>query len=614
MTWKYRGRSSFLFIIGLLMSGFLVTACGGNSDGDSAASLEKGEVVLSLTDAEGDFEKYEVEIRSIRLTKQNGDIVETLPETTRIDFAQYVEMEEILTTASIPLGRYTEATMVLDYTNADIQVEVGEVSKPAVVQDENGNALGTLEVRVKLDTKRPLVVAPGLIAHLSLDFDLNATHEVDTGLTPPVVTVRPVLIADVNPDFDDLKKHRLRGPLVRVDETEESFQLGIRPFRHRIHRDGRHFGHLKVVTSSETTYEVDGVTGEGREGFKLLAQKPLLTAVIVLGELNVRNRTFKAQEVLAGSSVPGGDLDAVRGSVTARNGDTLTVRGASLIRGEGRTVLHRDVRVLLGEETHVTKQGHHRDESDPLSKDDISVGQGITVFGRITGTETEGLSIDATVGRVRMTYTSIAGTVKGVRTDEGELEMVLSFMNGRPIAIYDFTGTGSSPAAYVVSTRSLGLAEISEGDPVQLRGHVAPFGSAPPDFTAQTVIDVKGVNASMAIHWDPASASPFLSSSEAGLELDLNGVGRLHHVFRSRFATALTPEPAPWVLPKENGRGRYAIRQGRTISVHSDFGNFVNDLNQRLDGDGVLDRLHARGRYTGLNQTMTARRVTVGLQ
>ncbi len=455
----YKRYSPLIGIMGFLMSTLLLSGCGQGNDG-SGATGDAGDVVISLTDAEGDFEKYELDIRSIRLKKRNGDIVETLPLTARIDFAQYVEMEEIVTTATIPLGAYTEAIMVLDYTNADIQVEAGGAASPAVVQDEAGDPLTTLEVTVKLDTNRPLVIAPGVPAHLSLDFDLEATHKVDTGITPPVVTVKPVLIAEVNPDFDHLKKHRMRGPLVAIDETDKTFQIGIRPFRHRIHRDGRHFGTLTIMPNAETVYEVDGVTGKGSEGFHLLAQKSLLTAVIVFGELDIRNRVFKAHEVLVGSSVPGGDLDAVRGSVIAREGDTLTVRGATLLRGESAILLRHDVRVFVGSETLVTKQGHHADESDPLDQGDISVGQRITVSGTVSGTVTDGLTIDATEGRVRLLYASIAGTVNVHRADRFELEVTLKLINGRPVELYDFSGTGSDPSAYVVATGGLGLESI----------------------------------------------------------------------------------------------------------------------------------------------------------
>ena len=615
----------FFFMTVLMMTGTVLTGCGGGSGSEAAsAASEKGDVVISLTDAEGDFEKYEVDILSILLTRKNGDQVETLPLTARIDFAQYVELEEILTAATIPLGAYTAATMVLDYSNADIQVEVGGVPTAAKVQDADGNPVTTLEVKVKLDINRPLVIAPGIPAHLSLDFDLEATNTVDTAPVPPVVTVEPTLIAEVDPDFDDLKRHRMRGPLVGIDEAEETFEIAIRPFLHRIHRDRPHFGTLTVIPDAETAYEVDGETGVGSEGFKLLAQQPRFTPVVVFGKLNIRKHVFEAIEVLAGNSVPGGERDVVRGSIIARSGDILTVRGAVLIRDEREIVLRKNIKVLLSEGTRVTKQGHHADVMDPLNKDDLSVGQRVTVFGRVSDVSIDVLTdviadrtftLDATEGLVRMLYTTIAGTVNAIRPDAPEIELALRAINGRAIEIFDFTGTGSDPAAYVAATGDLRLADAEVGAPIRLRGHVAPFGAAPPDFIVRTVMEVNGVHAKMAVHWNPATQTPFFSASEFGLKLDLTGVGRLHHVFLNRHdIRKLKPEPAPQVLPTAQGRGRYAIRQAGTVSVHSDFGNFVNDLTLRLENDAALGRLYAKGRYVSITQTMSAKKATVVLR
>jgi len=613
MNWKDKKVLPLLLVTALFMAGTLITACGRGGGGSSGSDSVSGKVVVSLTDAEGDFEKYEVDILSIRLTRMNGIEVEAMPETSRIDFAQYVDLEEIVSTAAVPLGAYKSAKMVLDYTNADIQLEVGGVSTPAVAQDRDGNSLGTIEVTVEVDSNRPLVIAPGLLTHLALDFDLETSNSVDTTQDPPLVTVDPVLIAEINPDFDPMKKHRIRGPLISINEAEETFQVGIRPFRLHLNRNRRDFGRFKVLTTADTIYEVDGRTGMGSEGFILLAGKPLLTPVIVIGELNARQHIFTAHEVLAGESVPGGGRDALRGSVIARSGDVLTVRGATLLRGADAILYRGDVTVRIGEETKVTKQGEHHHAGNPLNKDDISIGQRIIVFGAVSGLP-DAIEIDATAGLVRMRYTTIDGTVNVIGSERSELELTLQNINGRTIGSYDFSGTGSNPAAYIVTTETIPLEEVSAGDPIRLRGHVAGFGASPPDFHASVIRNVGGVNALMAIHWHPATSTPFLRSSVSGLELDLSGVGRLHHVFRAHISAELMPEPAPLVLPKAYGRGRYAIRQAYRTTVYGDFGHFVQDLTNRLERDATLDRLYARGRYGGSTQTMSARWITVGLR
>jgi hypothetical protein len=108
--------------------------------------------------------------------------------------------------------------------------------------DTRGAALAALAVTVDLDRGRPLPIAPGIPAHLTLDFDLQATNTVD--LDTRTVTVLPLLVADVNPEVT--KPHRVRGPLLAVDTDNSRFELKIRPF-HLIRGD---FGRLSVDTGA----------------------------------------------------------------------------------------------------------------------------------------------------------------------------------------------------------------------------------------------------------------------------------------------------------------------------------------------------------------------------
>ena len=107
------------------------TACGGGGGGGNdppAASVQPtssctsdcGTVYIGLTDADGDFLSYTVDVVSLKLKRANGAMVETLPATTRIDFAQYVDLTEFFTAATIPNGAYVAATLRLDFTNAEI--------------------------------------------------------------------------------------------------------------------------------------------------------------------------------------------------------------------------------------------------------------------------------------------------------------------------------------------------------------------------------------------------------------------------------------------------------------------------------------------------------------
>ena len=101
----------------------------------------------------------------------------------------------------------------------------------ALVRDEAGNPFGSLDVRLELTETDQIVIRPGVPAAFSLDFDLDASNEIDFSAAPPIVTVRPFLLAAAELEAD--RAHRLRGLLDGVDEAEGVVTIDMRPFRHR---------------------------------------------------------------------------------------------------------------------------------------------------------------------------------------------------------------------------------------------------------------------------------------------------------------------------------------------------------------------------------------------
>ena len=88
----------------VMTAGLAVAGCSSGGSGSDAANATTGQALVSLTDAAGDFLSYTVDVQSLTLTKLNGAVVETLPLTTRVNFADYVEMTEFFTAATIPSG------------------------------------------------------------------------------------------------------------------------------------------------------------------------------------------------------------------------------------------------------------------------------------------------------------------------------------------------------------------------------------------------------------------------------------------------------------------------------------------------------------------------------
>ncbi len=478
------GLSGLAWLV-ILAAIFLVTGCGG---GGSAS--DSGEVIISLTDAEGDFTTYTVDVLSIKLTRADGTEVETLPLTTRVDFAQYTDVSEFLTAATVPNGRYVKGSMVLDYSNADIRAEDvnGDAQPATAIVDSSGNPVTTLEVNVVLEGRNVLPVAPGIPKNLSLDFDLEQSNSVVFAGSDVTVTVAPVLIAEVDPQAP--REHRLRGPLQNVNVAENRFRLYVRPFFHRIRSGPRRFGSLTVHTGDETFYEIDGISYQGTPGLSVLDTLPQFTAVVARGDLRFNPLRFEAREVYAGSSVPGGTLDVVRGSVVERTAnDAIIIKGATLIRQNGVVVFNDLVTVQLDASTTVTRQL----STDTFDIDDISVGQRIVVFGTVTNDSVSDLQFSSANGYARMRLSKLRGSVEALPDTRSWLVLNLTSINNRSIGLYNFTGTGpdvandADPAFYEIDSGTLSLEGIGVADNLAVAGFPTAFGTAPPDFTAQTV-------------------------------------------------------------------------------------------------------------------------------
>lgn len=605
------GLTRWLFFLSLLsIMVFSFSACSNSADvADAGVLQDESELIISLTDAEGDFLSYTVDVASLKMLKSNGAQVETLPLTTRLDFAQYVEVTEFLTTATVPSGHYTGAQIVLDFSNAEITVQDsnGEAIN-ASVQDADGNPVTRMTVDVSFNGESDFVIAPGIPAHITLDFDLDASNVVIVTGTEATVVVSPVLVADTV--VEEPKPHRLRGLLGRVNQAENLFSVIMRPFRHRS-QNGRQkgFGQMKAFVGDNTSYEIDGQMYAGDEGLQQLADLPPAAAVVVRGVLDIEQRKFKAREVYAGSSVPWGNKDIVSGNVIARSGNIVTVRGATLIRANGSFAFNDNVSITMADTTTVVKQA---DVNNNHSITDISVGQRITVLGSIT--DNVNLSMDAE--HVRMLFTNIGGTV----VSASPLAVDLQGIDHRRIVLFDFTGTGSDSSTdadadyYEVDSGVLSLANLQLGDPVKVRGHVTAFNMAPEDFTAQTILDASNMPAHLVTGFAEGSINAISSISETGLLLNLDEAGEKHHLYRAGISTdLLSLVTMPLITPRDSDKGLFVITQGSAVRVYTTYSDFYTALNTALDGSTAVVSVHAHGIYDNNLNQLSAAKITVRL-
>jgi hypothetical protein len=599
------------WVIALLLA---VAGCGGGSGGSASApqacdAASCGAVYIGLTDADGDFLSYTVDVVSLTLTKANGAVVETLPVSTRVDFAQLVDLAEFVTAATVPNGAYVKGSIRLDYSDADVTVEVAGQPVAATVVDANGQPLGTVDLEIRLDNRNHVVVSPGRPAFLQLDFDLAASHTVDITTTPVTAVAEPFIVASVEPGDD--KDLRVRGPLVSVDTADSSYVIDVRPFHHQTAR----LGELTVNTTAGTTFEIDGATSSGAAGLEALAQLAAGTPTIAFGTLALATREFTAERVFAGTSVPGPQFDVVWGNVTARDGDKLTVRGATLIRRSGSFgYCRRDVTLLVGPDTVVTREGQG---STNLTEDAISVGQRIYAFGDVSESNGE-LVLDAQSGRVRLHVTRLAGTV--VTANPGALALNLYSIDGRRPSVFDFSGTGSAaetdadPGNYEIATGALDLNRLMPGSPARVFGFVTPFGAAPPDFEGRTVVDFEEVRAVLGLGWGhEGTSAPFLSLNGDGLVIDNDNadIGLRHFIAIGPVLIDITALPTPPTIVPADGRGLFAIGEPHRVEVFSDFAEFTARLSEKLAGGSKALAISAHGHFDSGTSTLTAGYVSV---
>ncbi len=581
-----------------------LASCGGgmSSNGDM------GTVNIGMTDAAGDFLSYAVDVTSLTLTKANGTVVQTLPQKTRIDFAQLVDLTEFVTGATIPAGVYVSATLQLDYSNADIEVDDGGGNSLKVaagnIQDGQGRQVTTMSMTVQLDPAKPLPIAPGIPALLDLDFNLAASNSVN--MTGPVVTVSPLLVADVNPDAP--KPHRIRGPLDSVDTQAGTFTLILRPFNLI---QGDH-GRLAFFTDSNTSFEIDQLSYVGGAGLAALAAETRFTATVAIGTFDLPNRRFIATEVLAGSSVPFGTDDVVTGNVLSRSGDIFVVKGAELVRKDGTLIFMDTVTVTVDPTTtKVRKQG----TMGAFATGDISVGQRLNVFGTLNA---GGTALDATNGLVRLLVTQLNGVVGSASS--GVVVMNLARIDGRPIGLFDFTGTGApdaNPGSYQVATVALDLTGIANGTPLKVRGFVQPFGAATAtdDFNAITLVNTTNAPATLVVGWPLLQATPFNSYAANGMVVNLTNAGLFHDVFRGGVDTQLLTTDTPTVQAPDPAHGLFVIGANGMVQVYTQMSSYQAALRSNLAAGRKARGFTAiGGTYTDATKTLSAGIMATAMQ
>ncbi len=492
--------------LGVLLCAAALFAAGcGNNNLDSGYGI----TWVTVTDAPSNFTTYTVDIDSITFTRNDGAQVTSLATPETVDFTKLNNLSELWGTGTIATGTYVSASIVLDYTNAVIGVMVNGLPQKANVVDSSGEQVTQVTVNVVMDPDSQLNLLPTYATtaaqRVALDFNLAAsTVSVNTATNPVTVTVKPYLTAAIAPP--DNKMIRVRGPLINSSVNLSTFTEYVRPFYDQVNN----LGSITMFADANTIYTTNGVVSTGATGLDQLSQSSAGTTIAASYTTYEPTSTpsatagdFHVKYVIAGSTLEDIYTSGIEGDVVARNGNTLTLRGATVefyIEGETQTTGYSvaDAKVLLGPSTLVTADGTAT--AAGLDYNSIAVGQHIIARGICTACTFNGaalsgpITVDATgasyanTGSVRLIPTNLWGSL--VSSASGSLVLDVSTISNWPASDFTFAGNGSTAptaAAFAVNTGALAIPDTTVGDPLWITGLVAPFGSAPPAFNATAV-------------------------------------------------------------------------------------------------------------------------------
>jgi hypothetical protein len=407
-------------------------------------------------------------------------------------------------------------------------------------------------------------------------------------------------------------------------------------------------GTLSITPTAATTYEINGKATVGGTGESQLAALSSGSLTIAYGTLTATDQTstttqtttaegtledniststivtFTATQVLAGSSVQGAGLDRVTGVVTARSGNTLELQDATLVGADGSdTFILGTTQVTIGANTVITEFGQTAGAYTPAQ---ISVGSSIDAFGILTSQSSGNATMDASAGRVRLDVASASGlvTVQG----SGTLTLNLSELGGRTVgatAPFVFTGSGASPAQYVVSTAALDLSNSTVGAPVLVTGLTSSFtgttAAATPNFTATTLLDPTTINAALVLDWSGGTTTPFATYDTSGIDVDIANVGiGLRHEIQvgAQLINLIGLSSDPLIVPSTTTATPNAVFTiGHSVSSTTEsfdtFAAFITQVQSELNGSVLATGVTAVGQYSASTFTLTASSITLFL-
>jgi hypothetical protein len=599
----------------LCVAAALLSACGASHPAPPGTPV----VTMGNLTNSSDFMSYIVNVNAIQLTRTDGAVVSPLVTVQTVDMARLNTITELVEAPAVPEGTYTRGLVGIDWTYTPLVWfnRNGETFS-AAPQNPSGLAMGSIGVIVTFDPSHPLVITHNQSVRLQIEVDLLASNQLTTATSPVVVQVQPFAV--MRPAPVDSTVLRLRGLFVTTQDVTDGFYMNTRPFYDLLSA----MGSVIVHTNANTYFSVNGTVYTGAAGLTATAQVPQNTPLAVYGtldNLSAVTPTFNATEVYVGTSQESQLAYYVTGTVSARSGDKLTLRGVDFVTPLGVSAYLDSLPVTLGSGTAVYQDGI---ATPGLTIANVSVGQQVTIAGQPTALDSSNdpVSLDATAGMVRLRPTTLWGTQNADATLD-----LMSLGRFAPTAL-NFTGTGltgqdAAPAAYAIDTSAVPPGPVTSADELlQMQGTVAPFGAAPPDFAARTLTPGPSSLQALVVDWvNGGSTAPFTSISSSGLVVNLAdaNLGTTHEIRTGPASLDLKTLPAsPLITTTGADQSNLQLAIGSTslttgISVFESAAAFATAVHSSFNGTNKIFRLVAYGQYDSMSNTFVAARIHVAL-
>jgi hypothetical protein len=613
-----RGLVSRLLGLSLGLAMLAMAACNGSAV-----------VTITATPSSDTFLAYRVALTSVQLQSSDGKSLKLLPAATTVDFANLLNLSEVLGVPVVAKGTYTTAVITLDYSAAQIVYDDG--SPDGVVLSPvsaNGQAAGQVTATVALDPSSPLRSVARQTGRLALDFNMAASNVVD--LSAKTVTITPLVAGSTLPI--DTKGARIRGPLLGANST--SFSTGVIPFDGTVSGAGT----ISIDPSSAASYGINGFVSTGATGQSQLAALPANTLTVAYGTLTSNNTissstttnpattttpatpttttttssvSFGALQVLVDSAQ---SFSRVSGIVMVRGGNSLGLEDATLTQSNGTVSFIPGTTVVnVGPNTLMTFFG--QGTAQAISPQDITVGSSIDAFGVASTTSLGNVLLDASAGRVRLDLTEASGlvTAQGI----GALTLNLSSLGGRAVGPFTFLGSGALPGFYVVSTGSIDLTNAVVGAPVVVAGFPSAFGSATPNFAAITLLDPTTIQAELVVDWPAGTTAPFTTFDSSSIDLNVSNtsIGGRHQIqIGSQIIDVVGLSSDPLITPSTDSTVIYSIGHAvsSTIESFNTYQAFITQLQTELNGAAATG-ITAVGQYNASTFAFSATSITLFL-